>query len=199
MVRWLRTYFATFGLPDEISTDGGPEFTAFGTQQLFKTWDVEHRVSLAYFPQYNGRAEVAVKAAKRLPIANASPSGNLNNDLFLRALLQLRNTPYPDCDMSPAEIVFDHPLRDAFSFINRIPKFTNRSIRRTWREACRAKEDALRLRAGRNNATSHKQPPIRALHCSDRVFLQNQTGNHPRKWDKVGTVTEVLGFDQYAI
>ena len=109
-------------------------------------------MSSAYFPQSNGRAEVAVKAAKRLLIANVSPRGDLNIDLFLRGLLQLRNTPDPDCDMSAAEIVFGHPLLDAFSFVNRLPKFTNRSIRRTWRETWRAKEDALRLRAGRNNA-----------------------------------------------
>ena len=132
LVRLLRTYFATFRVPDEISTVGSPEFTAFVTQQFFKTWSVEHRVSSAYFPQSNGRAEVAVKAAKRLLIANVSPSGDLNNDLFLRALLQkLRNAPDPDYDMSPAKIVFGHLLRDAFLFVNRLPKFTNCLIRRT--------------------------------------------------------------------
>ena len=180
LVHLLRTYFATFGVPDKISTDGGPEFTAFVTQQFLETWGIEYRVSSAYFPRSNSRAEVAVKAAKRLLIANVSPSGDLNNDLFLRALLQLRNTP--DCDMSPAEIVFGHPLRDAFSFGNRLPKFTNRSIRRTWRKAWRAKKDALRLRAGRNNAALRTNSrPLRALRCGNRVFLQNQTGNHPRK------------------
>ena len=119
LVRLLHTYFATFAVPNEISTDGGPESTAFVTQQFLKTWGVEHRVSSAYFPQSNGRAEVAVKAAKRLLIANVSSSGDLNNDLFLRALLELRNTPDPDCDMSPAEIVFGHPLHNAFLFVNR--------------------------------------------------------------------------------
>ena len=89
----------------------------------------------AYFPQSNGRAEVAVKAVKRLLLANVSPSGDLSNDLFLRALLLLRNTRDPDCDMSPAEIVFGHPLRHAFSFFNRLPKSTDRSIQQTWREA----------------------------------------------------------------
>ena len=172
LVRLLRTYFATFGVPDEISTDGGPEFTAFASQQFLKTWGVEHRVSSAYFPQSDGRAEVAVKAAKRLLIDNVSPRGNLNNDLFLRALLQLRNTPDADCGMSPAETVFGHPLQNAFLFVNRSPKFTNRSIRRTWREAWRAKEDTLRLRAGRINTTLRTSScPLRALHCGDSVFL----------------------------
>ena len=89
------------------------------------------------------------EASKRLLISNISLNGDLNNDLFLRALLQLRNTPDPDCNLSPAEIVFGHPLRDAFSFVNRLATFFNRFIRRTWREAWQAKEDALRVRAKR--------------------------------------------------
>ena len=162
--------------------------------------DIKHRVSSAYFPQSNGRTEVAVKAAKRLLKSNISPNGDLNNDSFLRALLQLRNTPDPDCDFSPAEMVFGHPLRDAFSFVNRLATFSNRFIRRTWREAWRAKEDALRFQAKRtNDALSARTRPLRPLRCGDRVFIQNQGGRHPRKWDKVGTVFEALDVDQYNV
>ena len=138
----LRSYFATFGVPEEISSDNCPEFTAFVTQDFMRKWDIKHRFSSAYFPQFNNRAEVVrVKAAKRLLMSNISPNGNLNIDLFLRALLQLRNTPDPDCNLSPSKIVFAHSLWDAFSFANRLATFSNRFIRRTWREAWRAKED----------------------------------------------------------
>ena len=54
LVRLLRSYFATFGVPEEISSDGGPEFTAFVTQDFMRKWDIKHRVSSAYFPQSNG-------------------------------------------------------------------------------------------------------------------------------------------------
>ena len=128
LVRLLRSYLATFGVPKEISSDGGPEFTAFVTQDFMRKWDIKHCVSSAYFPQSNGRAKVAVKAAKRFLMSNISSNGDLNNDSFLRALLQLRNSPDPDCDLSPVEIVFGHPLRDAFSFVNRLATFSNRFI-----------------------------------------------------------------------
>ena len=82
------------------------------TQQFLKTWAVEYRVSSVYFLQSNDRAEVAVR------VTYVSLSGNLNIDLFLRALLQLCDTPIPDCDLFSAKIVFGHPLRDAFSFSN---------------------------------------------------------------------------------
>jgi len=85
-------------------------------------------------------------------------------------------------------------------FVNRLAVFSNRFIRCTWRETWRAKEDALRLPVGRNDAALRKDTrSLRALCCGDRVFVQNQTGNYPHKWDKVGTVVEVLPFDQYVV
>ena len=38
LVRLLLSYFATFGVPEEISSDGGPEFTAFVTQDFMRKW-----------------------------------------------------------------------------------------------------------------------------------------------------------------
>ena len=49
-------------------------------------------ISSAYNPQSNGRAEVVVKSTKRLLRSNTSPSGSLDSDKFLFAMLQLRNT-----------------------------------------------------------------------------------------------------------
>ena len=93
VLRLLRLYFATFGVPEEISSNGGPELTAFVIQDFMRKWDIKHRVSSAYFSKSNGREEVAVKAAKTLLMSNISPNGDLNNDSLLRALLQLRNNP----------------------------------------------------------------------------------------------------------
>ena len=40
---------------------------------------------------------------------------------------------------------------------------------------------------------------VRCVRCDDRLFIQNQGGRHPSKWDKVGTVVEALDFDQYNV
>jgi len=94
-----------------------------------------HRLSSAYNPQSNGKAEVAVKSAKRLLLSNTGASGSLDTGRFLRAMMQFRNTPDRDCELSPAEIVFGRPLRDSFAFAIRLEKFTNPNIRPTWRDA----------------------------------------------------------------
>ena len=72
------------------------QFRAGSTEAFLGLRSVRHGVSFAYFPQSNGRADVAVKTAKRLLRSNTGPTGSLEHDRFVRAMLQLRNTPDPD-------------------------------------------------------------------------------------------------------
>ena len=170
------------------------------TQNFFSKWGIHHRKSAAYHPQSNGRAEVAVKSAKRLLRSNISPAGSLDSDKFLRALLQLRNTPDPDCSLSPAQIVFGKPLRDAFSFVNRLEKFKNDAISPIWRDAWELKEKALRSRFVKTSEILNRHSRnLTELSVGDRCFVQNQTGNNPNKWDRTGTVMEVNPHDQYTV
>jgi hypothetical protein len=50
LIRHLRSFFAIFGVTDELSSDGGPEFTAVNTKDFLHCWGIRHRVSSAYFP-----------------------------------------------------------------------------------------------------------------------------------------------------
>ena len=200
LIAHLRTMFTMFGIPLSLSSDRGPEFSATATRDFLSLWGVHHRESAAYNPQSNGRAEVAVKKVKRLLKSCIGSSGSINNDKFMRGMLQLRNTPDPECKLSPAQVLFGRPLRDAFSFVNRCPKFKNPAIQPIWREAWAAKEDALRTRFARSveKLNSHARQ-LPHLHAGDRVFIQNQNGPHPNKWDRSGVVLESLGHDQYSI
>ena len=77
--------FVTFGVPVEISTDGGPEFIAGETLDFFKRWGIQHRLSSVSLPSSNGRAELAVKSTKRLLMDIVSPNGDLDNDKIMSA------------------------------------------------------------------------------------------------------------------
>ena len=200
LVNCLRNVFTCFGVPEELSSDGGPEFKSSVTRDFLSRWGVRHRISSAYHPQSNGRAEVAVKSAKRLLRSNTGPSGTLNSDNFLRVMLQLRDTPDPDCNISPAQIVFGKPMRDAFSFVNRRVKFSNPHVRPTWREAWQEKESALRQRFHRSSETLDEHArPLPPLAVGNKCYIQNQTGNNPKRWDRSGTVVEVGDYDSYNI
>jgi len=60
--------------------------------------------------------------------------------------MQLRNTPDPDCDISPAKIVFGRQLRNAFGFVNRLDKLCNDNVTPMWRDTWKQKESSLHNR-----------------------------------------------------
>lgn len=199
----LRRVFATFGVPDNLSSDGGPEFSAIETKDLLERWGVNHTLSSAYFPQSNGRAEVAVRITKRLLEDNLDSDGSINNDNIVRALLQLRNTPDRDCNMSPAEVLFGRPLKDAMPQLDKsVSIFESSQMHPTWHEAWTAKEKAIRARmvktCERLEKSSKELMPLRE---GDSVFIQNQdaaTGKS-NKWDREGTVIQTGENDQYLV
>ena len=200
LINCLRRMFAIFGVPAVLSSDGGPEFAAAMTEDFLKKWGVQHRISSAYNPQSNGRAEVAVKSAKRLLRRNINQSGSLDSDILLRAMLALRNTPDADCQISPAQIIFGRPLRDAMQFSMHLRKFSYPSFSRRWREAWDLKDNALRTRYVRNTENLNRHSRLLpALQVGDRCLIQNRHGNNPKKWDSTGRVMKVLPYDKYEI
>ncbi|XP_064115240.1 uncharacterized protein LOC135221370 [Macrobrachium nipponense] len=62
----LRSYFSRWGAPEQISTDGGTNLASEEMVAVFRRWGVKIHLSSAQYPQFNGRAEAAVKSAKRL-------------------------------------------------------------------------------------------------------------------------------------
>ena len=105
--------FVTFGIPEELTSDGGPQFTAGKTQEFLKLWGVHHRLTSVANLHGNCRAEVAVKTVKRMLMDNTGPTGSLDVDQFQRAMLVYRNTIEPETrPPPPALILFGRPIRD---------------------------------------------------------------------------------------
>ena len=66
LISALRTQFEAMGVPEELSCDRGTNLTSSEITTWLKGWGVKLRTSSARYPQSNGRAECAVKAAKKL-------------------------------------------------------------------------------------------------------------------------------------
>ena len=195
LIAALRRVFVTFGIAEELSSDGGPEFMAGATETFLRNWGVQHRVSSVAHPHSNCRAELGVKTVKRMLVSSTGPGGSLNTDAFQRAMLAYRNTPDPVSRVSPAEIIFGRRIRDF------IPAPPGQYLPHwTWRETLEAREDALRVRHMRahERLSEHTRvlPPLVIGNC---VRLQNMVGPHPTKWDRTGVVVEVRQFDQYVV
>ena len=191
----LRAWFCTYGAPDELSSDGGPPFQSHEYAQFLSNWGIHQRLSSAYFAQSNGRAELAVKTAKRILMNNTDSAGRLNHDSTARAFLNHRNTPVQDVGISPAMMLFGRPIKD------HLPRlWDTHSIRPQWKEIWELRERAMAKRHVRNAAhyNTHTRT-LPALQVGDSVLIQNQTGHHPKRWDKTGKIVETLGNRQYQI
>ncbi|XP_014673256.1 PREDICTED: uncharacterized protein K02A2.6-like [Priapulus caudatus] len=98
VIRKLRAQFARHGVPNTVISDNGPQFSAEEFRRFAREWGFDHVTSSPGYPQSNGKAEQAVKTAKRLMhLAKVSKT-----DPYL-ALLDFRNTPSQSMDSSPAQ------------------------------------------------------------------------------------------------
>ena len=195
LIRALRWHFVAHGAAEEISSDGGPEYTAGVTEQFLKRWGVSHRLSSAYHPHSNLRAELGVKVVKRMLRENISPQGSLDTDKMARALLAYRNTPCKDLGVSPAQILYGRALRDHLP----MPKeFLEQ--RKEWTMMKADREKALSTKYGRiqEDLERHSRP-LQQLPVGAVVQVQNQKGKDPLRWDRSGTVVESLGNQQYTV
>lgn len=107
-----QSVFAKFGIPEMVCSDSGTQFHDSSEFKNFsRDWGFSISTSSPHFHQANGKAEAAVKVAKRL--LNANPSN------IQQALLAYRNTPLEN-GFSPAEMVFGRALRDNVPAISQL-------------------------------------------------------------------------------
>ena len=102
----MRTWFCTYGAPEEISSHGGPPFESQEYNTFLKNWGVQKHTSSAYKPQSNGCAELAIKTAKEILFDNTDNCGCLCQVRAAWALLTHHNTSVLDLDMSPAVMLY---------------------------------------------------------------------------------------------
>ena len=93
-----KKHFARYGVPDRVITDNGPQFRSQEYEKFAATWKFEHTTSSPYHSQSNGKAESAVKIAKKL----LQKSKKDHRDVQL-AILDWRNTPTESSNVSPSQ------------------------------------------------------------------------------------------------
>ena len=195
LIKIMRHQFETYGASEELASDGGLGYVAAATQTFLKQWGCRHRLSSAYFPHSNLRAEQGVKVAKKLIRDNVDKSGNLDNDKFARALLNYRNTPLRDIGRSPAQIVTGRQLRDHLPANPESYKPSKEwLLTKEQRELALAKRYAKQEEVWAEHTKTLPELPVGAL-----VSVQNQYGNKPKRWDRSGLIVEVLPHLQYKV
>lgn len=152
---------------------------------------MERRVSSAHFPQSNGRAEAAVKSAKRLLCANTGGGGSLCIDKVSVAFLQYLNTPLRGVNKSPAQLAMGRQLRDGVPVHRQHYKVDSH-----WRGALRVRERETVRQQGVWMERHGAPRTLLPLMLGTQVCVQNQ---ETKVWDRRGVVTETLPHRQYTV
>ena len=94
----LKSQFARHGIPDEVRSDNGPQFSSSDFENFAREWEFTHTTSSPHYAQSNGKVENSVKTAKQI-LKKAQAD---KKDPYL-ALLAWRNTPTEGLNSSPVQ------------------------------------------------------------------------------------------------
>ena len=159
-------------MPEKLKTDGGPQSTSMKFQKFPKKFGVIHEISSPHYPQSNEHADAAVKSMKQL-IAKTTTNDNLNNDEYCAGLLEYRNTPTRGT-LSPAEIVFGHPLRSLVPAHH--STFANR-----WKAFKETFDESIgKYKETQENFYDEKIKDLQSLEMSSHVYLQDR---YTKRWN----------------
>ena len=164
VIQRMKAVFARFGIPDEVVSDNGPQFSSAEFKECTRQLDFKHCTSSPHHPQGNGHAERAVQTAKKI----------LKQEDPVMALMSYRSTPCSTTGFSPAELLMGRKIRTTLPTLekNLLPKWPSRT--------------AVKERDGREKAKQahyfnrrHGARPLPALQPGDVVFSKL---DHEKSW-----------------
>ena len=108
-VEVLRSIFARMGLPEQIVSDNGSQFTSGTFKKFADENGIRHVRGAPYHPSTNGLAERSVQSFKHA--LKADKSDRSMQHKLDRFLLAYRTAPHATTEVSPAELLFGRNLR----------------------------------------------------------------------------------------
>ena len=112
----LRTMFAQHGLPEQLVSDNGPQFTSSEFSQFLQNNRIKRILSAPHHPASNGLAERFVQTLKRNLKATVKEGKAIHHRLS-EFLFEYRATPHATTNVSPSELFLKRKLRTRFDLM----------------------------------------------------------------------------------
>ena len=111
VIQKLNVYLSGNSLVDVCVMDNGPQFSSEFFRDFANKWGFEQKTSSLLHPIFNGLAEISVGIVKKL-LTMAKKK--------IIALLEYRNTPLLDCNMSPAHLLYSPRTKSVVPITNKL-------------------------------------------------------------------------------
>ena len=158
----LKSVFATHGIPKEMRSDNGPQFSSSEFREFCRSLYIKHVTSSPRFQSSNGAAERAVQTVKRLWIKTADKQ---------LALLNYRTTPLEDVNLSPAQLLMGRRHRNILPAATDILRPKNQNTDHIKRSLQSVKD-----KQKSNFDRKHKRKELLPLYPTDPVRIMPQKG-----------------------
>ena len=160
VIQKLKVHSSRNGLVYICVTDNGPQFSSELFRDFANNWGFEHKTSSPLHPMCNGLAEKSVGIAKKL----LTKAKEINQDPYI-ALLEYRNTPLLDCNMSPAQLLYSR--RTKF-----IVPITNKLLQHQPVDQSTVQKNMQRAKATQKEKFDKSAKPLPPLSINESVRIQ---------------------------
>ena len=173
----LRQVFASYGLPQQVVMDNGPQFVSQEFAAFMKSNGIKHTRCAPYHPASNGAVERLVQTFKKAMQAGRKDGMSISHCLS-NFLLTYRSTPHITTGVSPSSLFMGRELRTRFDLIK--PDINKR--------VC---EKQAQQKTDHDTRTK-----LRTLQIGDKVMVKNFRAGNP--WI-AGTITQKDGPVSYTV
>lgn len=106
MIQFLFKIFFPYGLPQDIITDGGPQFVGNKLAETLQNYHIQHRITTPYHPHANGQVESTNKVIESILTKTVASHRRDWAYKIPEALWAYRTTWRPTTSYSPYQLVF---------------------------------------------------------------------------------------------
>ena len=175
----LRNMFARFGIPDQIVSDNGSQFTSNEFEQFLNSNRIRHIKSAPYHPATNGLAERFVGTLKQALKSSKASEVNLQEKLAV-FLMAYCNAPHSTTSASPASLLIGRQLRTRLDLLNST-SITNAKVLNS-----------------QSKTMDYEFSPFREFSVGDTVLVRDYRSNQTDKWQNA-IITDRLGPLSYRV
>ncbi|XP_014834021.1 PREDICTED: uncharacterized protein K02A2.6-like [Poecilia mexicana] len=173
----LRTIFARNGLPEQIVSDNGPQYTSEEFQDFMKKNGIKHFKSAPHHPATNGLAERFVQTFKKAMKAMTRDDISIQHKID-NFLLVYRNSVHTTTNQSPALLFMNRQLRSRIDLLkpNLRREVQNKQFSNFAREPPRSFDVGQQVLA--RDYRGEKWTPGKIITRSGPLMYEVDTGEH---------------------